>query len=132
MDKVKKNMLETKKILEQLDEMNDGDLAAMVYDINRYDGSFEFVDAYELEELASMMDAYELARAIIYGNVTNVCEYVRFNGYGNLENVSEYDIVDDCRTDIEYIAEWIERNYDNDYIDFDSYGLNIELCDCED
>ena len=56
-------------------------------EIDSYDGSMEFVRTTTIEELAETMDAYELARAIIYGDVDSMGADVRFNAYLNLENL---------------------------------------------
>ena len=78
--------------------------------INSYDGSMDWADSWDLEEIASFTDSYELARAIIYGNVTNVNENVRYNGYGNLENVSDYDLEKESENYISEIIDFIESN----------------------
>ena len=78
--------------------------------INGYDGSMDWVDSWDLEEIASFTDAYELARAIIYGNVANIVDEVRYNGYGNLETVSNYDLEKESENCISEIIDFIESN----------------------
>lgn len=82
------------KIMEVLKEAESGDLVSLT------------------REMVNTMvkDKFELARAIIYGNVTNVNEPVRFNGYGNLESVSEYELIKECENNIDEIADWIMDN----------------------
>ena len=78
--------------------------------INSYDGSMDFCDTQDLEDIASYMDAYELARAIIYGNVRNIKNEVRFNGYGNLESVDSYDLEKESANYISEIIDFIDSN----------------------
>jgi len=78
--------------------------------INSYDGSMDFCDTQDLEDIASYMDAYELARAIIYGNVSNIENEVRFNGYGNLESVDNYDLEKESADYITEIIDFVESN----------------------
>lgn len=83
---------ETRELLKNWLEENGEDRLTICREINSYDGSMDWADTYDLEELASCTDAYELARSIIYGNVTNIENEVRYDGYMNLENVDEYDL----------------------------------------
>jgi len=96
---------------------NDNDLLVEVTrSLNANNGGWEFVDSYDLEELCSMFDnAYEVVRAVIYGNVDNVMDNVRYNGYGNLESCTEQDIIDDCLADVRYIAQ--------EFLNSDNYVL---------
>lgn len=60
---------------------------------NSWDGSFEYLDTWDLEELCQCSsDTFEIVRAVVYGNVTNICDDVRYNAYGNLESVSDFDL----------------------------------------
>lgn len=77
-------------------------------EINSYDGSMDFADTTTIEELAEIMDAYDLARAIIYGNVGNVDFDVRFNAYMNLESIYPYDLENESENYIDEILEHIE------------------------
>lgn len=76
--------------------------------INSYDGSMDWADTWDLEDLASMVSAYDLARAIIYGEVTNIIDEVRYNGYGNLETVDSYDLEKESENYISEIIDFIE------------------------
>ena len=78
--------------------------------INSYNGSMDFCDTRDLEEIASFTDAYELARSIIYGNVTNIEDEVRYNGYGNLESVDSYDLEKESADYITEIIDFIDTN----------------------
>lgn len=100
------------KIMELLEEVSDDNLLSLTRESNSYDGSFDYADTYEsIEDLVEIMDdKKEIARAIIYGNVENMVDPVRFNGYGNIETISEYELVKECQSDIDEIAEWIVDN----------------------
>lgn len=100
------------RLCRQLDELADSDLIGIYRSAMQYDGSFDFVDTFDLEDLAEMTETYEFGRSIIYGNVTNVCDPVRYDGYGNLESVSEYTLNDECRDkyQLDELADWLLRN----------------------
>ena len=104
-----RDMVET-RIAAELQEMTDDDLRQVYYEAQAWDGSFDFLDTYDIEDIADMLSGYELARAIIYGDVTNICEPVRFNGYGNLENVSEWEIDSEAQDNIPELAYWLVDN----------------------
>lgn len=91
--------------------LND-DLLMLFRDANSWDGYFDFVDAFDIEDLCSMVDdKYELVRSIIYGDVTNVNDMVRYDAYGNLENVSEWELMKECQDSICDMAGWLMDNY---------------------
>lgn len=93
------------------DYLND-DLLRLFRDANNWDGYFDFVDAFDIEDLCSMVDdKYELVRSVIYGDVTNVSDMVRYNAYGNLESVSEWDLEKECQDSICDMAGWLMDNY---------------------
>ena len=86
--------------------------------INSYDGSMDFSDFTYIEDLAEYTDAYELARSIVYGNVTSIENPVRYNGYANLENVYEYEIEEESENYISEIIDFIDSNgFSNLYCD---------------
>ena len=103
------------EIIERLKDYNGKDLLSICREACSWDGSFDFADAYDIEDLCSMMSAYDVARSIIYGDVTNVNDMVRFNAYGNLENVSEWDLEEEARDNIDEIADWLMDNYNKTY-----------------
>ncbi len=92
-------------------------------EIDSYDGSMEFTRTTTIEELAETMDAYELARAIIYGNVDSIESDVRFNGYANLESVTSYDLEDESESYIEEILDYIEENGIEEFTNIDLENL---------
>ena len=91
-------------------EENEEERLNICKSINDYDGSMDWADAWDLEELANCTDAYELARSIIYGDVTNIEDEVRYNGYGNLESVESYDLEEKSADYITEIIDFIDSN----------------------
>ena len=109
--------------LEQLKNKYDDELLAMCQEANSYDGSFDFCQIYDIEELAENMDAYELARAIIYGDVHGVVDPVRFNAYGNLETVNTYMLAQEIKDYyLEDLANWLEEHEGI----AEEYGIEVE------
>ena len=101
-----------KDIKNVLEEMSDSELLDVFREANRWDGSFDFVDAFDFEELASMTNnAYEFGRSIVYGDVTNINDPVRYNAYGNLESVSENNLELEARGYIDDLVNWLGDNY---------------------
>lgn len=89
------------------------DLLTLYRDANSWDGSFDWADTFDIEDACDMFaDRMELARAIVYGDVTNIVEEVRLNGYGNLETVSAYELEQDASKNTEELAEWIIDNHE--------------------
>ena len=95
-------------------------------EIYSYDGSMEFVRTTTIEELAETMDAYELARAIVYGNVDSMGSDVRFNAYLNLENVTDYNLEDESESYIQEILDYIEENGIEEFTNIDLENLYNE------
>ena len=95
-------------------------------EIDSYDGSMEFTRTTTIEELAETMDAYELARAIIYGEVDNIDFDVRFNAYANLESVTSYDLKNESESYIEEIIDYIEENGVEEFTNEDLESLYNE------
>ena len=101
-----------KDIKSVLEEMSDNELLDVFREAHLWDGSFDFVDVFDFEELAGMTnDTYEFGRSIVYGNVTNIIDPVRYNAYGNLESVSENELELDARDNVDDLADWLEDNY---------------------
>lgn len=108
-----------KLLKERIEELDNKELLALFRECNGWNGSFEFCKVWDIEELSGYIDTYKMARAIIYGNVTNVVDNVRFNGYGNLETVTDYDLYNECEDNKDELIEWL---LDNSYnIDLDYY-----------
>lgn len=70
-------------------------LALMVMEMNAWDGSYDYLVAYENEEEFFQMffadRVMEAVRAVSYGDYNYMDEYVRFNGYGNIESLTTYE-----------------------------------------
>lgn len=102
------------EIISRLNDYDDKDLLNICRDANSWDGSFDFCDVFDIEDLCSMVDdKYELVRSVIYGNVTNVVDMVRYDAYGNLENVTVWDLYKECTDSIDYIADWLMDDWQN-------------------
>jgi hypothetical protein len=70
-------------------------LAALVREVNAWNGALESYEVYDFDDdFFSMFfegKPVEAARATFFGNIQNwMDEYIRFNGYGNLESLSSY------------------------------------------
>lgn len=103
-----------KEIESRLADYLDNDLLNLFREANSYDGYFDFVDCFDLEDLCDMVsDKYELARSIIYGDVDNVNDMVCYNAYGNLESVSEWDLIKECQDSLSEMAEWLMDDWSN-------------------
>lgn len=107
----------------QLENLTDENLLSLFREANSWDGSFEFCRTYEIEDIANMLPPIDLVNCIIYGDVNNTIDEVRFNGYGNLETVKSWELYGECRDNIDELADWLEDNADN--IDLDCYGIEV-------
>ena len=109
-EKVLKMKTETRELMEEWLKENSEERLNICKSINSYDGSMDFSDFTYIEDLSEYVDAYELARSIVYGNVTSTENPVRYNGYANLENVSEYEIEEESENYISEIIDFIDSN----------------------
>lgn len=118
-------MEKREKLIDYLNNMDYEELLQLYRECNSYDGYFDFCDIWDIEELCNCYnnDCYKLVISIIYGNVRNVIDYVRFDGYGNLESVDDYDLKQDCYDYIEDLTDWLIDNYHN--IDYQYYDLDF-------
>ena len=96
--------------------------------INCFNNSMDFADTTTIQELAETMDTYELARAIIYGEVNSIEDDVRFNAYMNLESVTTYDLEGESE---DYIDEIIEHIDDYGFQHLNNIDLEILYDDYE-
>lgn len=116
-------MINKEMLLRELDGMSMDDLRGLYQEANSWDGSFDFISVYDLEELCDMYsDTYELIRAVIYGSVDNIFQPVRFGAYGNLETVYESDIESDMQCYLDELADWIINN--DCRVNFSVYGID--------
>ena len=123
--------MKRKELEKLIIDLDDEDLMGLVADIDCYDGNFEFLRLYDLEQLAIELyanDPWSLIQKIYHGDVKNIYEPVCFNGYGNLENCTyeqaakearEYyldDIIDEIIENYNHlwlpndIKEWVDEN----------------------
>lgn len=123
--------MKRKELEKLIIDLDDEDLMGLVTDIDCYDGHFEFLRLYDLEELTTELyanDPWSLIQKIYHGGVENIYEPVRYNGYGNLENCTyeqaakearEYyldDIIDEIIKNYNHlwlpnnIQEWVDEN----------------------
>lgn len=110
--------MEAMKELEKLViDLNDEELMNLVNDIDSYDGRFEFLRLYDLEELATdyyANDPWSLIQKIYHGGVENIYEPVRFNGYANLENCTLEQAANEAREYyLDDITDEIIENYNH-------------------
>ena len=96
-----------KKIREYL--LNDMDeLDYIIAEINGWDGSLDWLEAYENdEEFFDMFFAntMEAVRSVCYGNYNYSDDLVRLDGYGNLESFSRWEYEDKLKDNIDDIIE---------------------------
>lgn len=100
--------------------------------LNSQDGSFDWVEAYDFDELCTWAaeggadSVAELVRACVYGDTWG--GRVRYNGYGNLESAEEDILISDAQS---YVGDIV--NALDDYIDEDgnisTLDVSIELED---
>ena len=95
------------KIREYL--LNDMDeLDYIIAEINGWDGSLDWLEAYENdEEFFDMFFAntMEAVRSVCYGNYNYSDDLVRLDGYGNLESFSRWEYEDKLIDNIDDIIE---------------------------
>lgn len=108
------------EIAAYLEENVDGaELLDMMLQASACDGSFEELSSFDFKDAASAAkDTYEFGRSIVYGNVTNVDDPVRYNAYGNLESVSEYELQSEAGDMIHEFADWLATS---------GWGTDIDL-----
>lgn len=105
-----------KEILARLNDYDDKDLLFICREACSYDGSFDFVDAFDMEDVGDYIDtsdAYGFMCRIVYGNVNMADGMLRHDAYGNLESVNEWDLEEEARDNINDIAYWLMDNWHN-------------------
>lgn len=80
-------------------------------EVHGWDGSQDWVDVWDIGELAFCIEPIDLARAIIYGHVDNIDDPVRYNVYGNLETVTESDLEIDAKDNVDDVIDDIYDLY---------------------
>ena len=92
------------------------DLRSIYREANCWDGSFDFIDVFDMESVGDYIDtsdAYGFMCRIVHGKVNTMDDWLRVNAYGNLESVSNYDIDFDCRYNIDCLADWLIDYYEH-------------------
>ena len=122
-----------KKIREYL--LNDMDeLDCIVREINGWDGSLDWLEAYENdEEFFDMFFAntMEAVRSVCYGNYNYSDDLVRLDGYGNLESFSRWEYEDELKDNIDDIIERLLSVYYQIDIDEELTELIVEYLEEE-
>lgn len=106
------------EIAERLNDYNDADLLSICREACSWDGSFEDLYAFDAEDVGVYVDtsdAYGFMCRIVFGNVENVNDMLRFDAYGNLESVCEWDLEKEARDQIDEIADWLMDNWHEAY-----------------
>ena len=101
-----------KLVLELVEELSITDIEKIARELNSYDGSYDDVVAYELNEyefndLFGGMKPMDIVNHAYYGNYNPNHDYFRFDGYGNLNTLTErdyYEELTDYAEDIIYTA----------------------------
>lgn len=122
-------MEKREKLIDYLNNMDYKKLLQLYRGCNKYDGSFDFCDVWNLEGLCSCYtdNIQELVECVIYGKVKNTYDMIRFDDCGVLESVNEEELKEDCNYYIDELADWLIDNYNN--IDYKYYGLYFLDCD---
>lgn len=114
------------RVQEILDGMSGNELLEIIRQIPGIDGSFDNFDTFDFEDVANMLDSYEFGRAIVYGDVRNVTDPVRFNAYGNLVTVTEWELEKDAEDTTPELAWWlVNSGYWQDIYDLDGEVAEI-------
>lgn len=107
-----------KEIIERLNDYLNEDLLSICQEANAYDGSFDFVNVFDPEDIGNYVDtsdAYRFMCSIVFGNIENVNDMLRFNAYGNLVSVSQWQLESEARESIDEIADWLMDNWNKSY-----------------
>lgn len=102
-------------LLENIDELEN-----VVREINSWNGSLEYLEAYPNDEdffdTFFSHDVAEAVRAALYGDYDFNDDYVGFDSYGNLVSFSYSEYIDELKEEVEYITELLIEYHDNLYI----------------
>jgi hypothetical protein len=84
------------------------ELEIVVREINGWDGSLDWLEAYENDEEFFEMfftNAFDAVRSAHYGNYNYSDDLVRFDGYGNLESFDKWEYEEELKDNIDDIIE---------------------------
>ena len=110
------------------------ELDRVVREINSWDGSLDWLEAYENdgEFFDTYFDsAFEAVRSAHYGSYDYSDDLVRFDGYGNLESFSRWEYEDELKDNIDDIIERLLSEYYNIYINEELEKLIMEYLEEE-
>lgn len=106
-------MTREEAIRKYINECDTDTLLSVVTDVNSYDGYFDWLNWFDMEELDMYLEGYtptEIAQKCQFGDFNINDEYFRFDGYENLESCNDYDWdrqLDDSRDEIaEYLLDF--------------------------
>lgn len=94
-------MTREQAIRKYVEKLNGDDLAYLIQHMNAYDGCFDTVTGYDMDEFNEFMSNYEpleLAQMMWFGDFNPNDDYFRFDGYGNLVSLAWKDIVDEAES----------------------------------
>lgn len=132
----------TKEIESRLADYLDSDLLNLFREANSWDGSFDFVDAFDadyIDDFLCDMKPYDIMCRVVFGNVDTVNAMLRFDAYGNLESVHEFELEEECKSCIYDMARWliddwsnVDGLYEEDKELFETwYNIDHDQYDCE-
>ena len=111
----------------RLSGYTDDELTELARSANSYDGSFDYFDAFDIDDLGEYItDPVEAARATFFGDIDNWGDRVRFNAYGNLESAHDSDIADLVRDELGDLA---MKFLDGDLSSVELHNEDEELVD---
>lgn len=94
-----------------------------------YDGSFDFCDAFEPDEINELFPnktPYEIMCMVYFGNVKSLGSdtLLRLNAYGNLESTDGFMLEHEAADNVDELASWLLDNYSYvDGLDEEDYEL---------
>ena len=102
------------KFNEKIQEIEDLSIEEIFNELDEQEhfdcGSWYYFDEYFFDNFG--ISAYDAARAIHFGEVNWLDNYIRFNAYGNFETTNEIDYDDEKE---EIVQQWIEENFEVNY-----------------
>lgn len=103
----------TDAIWKYINECDTDNLMRVITDINSYNGYFDYLEWYDMEDLDIYLEGEtptQIVQRCQYGNFDIDDKYFRFNVYGNLESCDDYGLereLDDARDEIaEYLPDF--------------------------
>ena len=101
-----------------VENLSKGELVELMQHMSFYDGSFDDVLYYDMDEFDELMSNYspmEIAQMIFFGDEFNPNDdYFRFNVYGNLESANWYDLEAEAENSVNDIIYHLVNIYSGD------------------